>query len=174
MLIHINLSLFSASCGSEKACSSPDVIPIFGTKEGAGTFRPIETFSTHLINMLFTIYIFLPSQCLFLIFFHNIPSNITDDTQSLSVSHLSGALLILFIPWMKLLNVFFSGVHLSVRGSSILGGVNTNHSIRGNLSFTYNIIECVLLRCTFVCQRRQYSGWSKYKSFYQRQLVLYI
>jgi len=43
MLIHINLSLFSASCGSEKACSSPDVIPIFGTKEGAGIFHPIQT-----------------------------------------------------------------------------------------------------------------------------------
>ena len=29
---------FSASCGSKKACTSPDVIPIFGTKERTGMF----------------------------------------------------------------------------------------------------------------------------------------
>ncbi|XP_020606747.1 MAM and LDL-receptor class A domain-containing protein 1-like [Orbicella faveolata] len=65
--------VFSASCGSEKACRSPDVIPIFGTKE--------ET-----------------------------------------------------------------GIHLSVSSGSILGGVNTNHSIRGNLSFTYNTWTHVALQ----------------------------
>ena len=33
---------FSASCGSKKACSSPDEIPILGTKEGTGRLFSIQ------------------------------------------------------------------------------------------------------------------------------------
>ena len=42
--------------------------------------------------------------------------------------------------------VSFLGIHLSVSGGSILGGVNTNDSFRGNLSFTYNTWTNVALQ----------------------------
>ena len=46
-----------------------------------------------------------------------------------------------------------------------------------SLSFVRGFVDpiiIVFLRSTFVCEWQQYSGWSEYKSFYQRQLVLYI
>lgn len=43
-------------------------------------------------------------------------------------------------------SVSFVGIHLSVSGGTILGGVNTNHSIRGNLSFIYNTWTHVALQ----------------------------
>ncbi len=46
----------------------------------------------------------------------------------------------------ELFELCCSGLHLSVSGGSILGGVTANHSIRGNLSFTYNTWTHVALQ----------------------------
>ena len=42
--------------------------------------------------------------------------------------------------------MYFLGIHLTVSGGRILGGVNTNHSIRGNVPFTYNTWTHVALQ----------------------------